>query len=85
MKRITLEKDIRAFTRTGVRTLSNGALMWFRKGETIIVGEPIMMLYDHGDKETLPVINTVPQRYVIKSELTQDPWHVHSPHKLERN
>jgi hypothetical protein len=78
---ITLVKTVRTLTRTGTgsNTLSNKNMSWLQTGTTIWVGRPMKMVYDHKEQTVIQIADTMPERFIILSELNEDPWYLRPP------
>ena len=75
---ITLERDVRAFLRTGPRSslLTKLHLRWIKRSETIELGPTHTMCFDHGDHDAAQIMGIDEERFVILRELSQTPWHL---------
>lgn len=76
---ITLNKDVRAFSRSSPSTLSNHQLIWFRKGTKLSISQQMPMVYDHKVQTCVQVLGENPERFIIVSEFERDPWYVSPP------
>jgi len=77
---IKLPKDIRTFTRNSIcNCLMNSDILWLKAGETIVVGAPRVMNYDHDGQVVVQVLHSTPERFIILRELEVNPWGIESP------
>lgn len=77
-RRIVLKKDVRVFERTAPTSSRLGRTgKWLKAGETIVVGEPRTMVFDHRDQTVVSILDT--NYFVIEEEFEVDPWYVVPP------
>jgi hypothetical protein len=54
-------------------------MSWLQTGTTIWVGRPMKMVYDHKEQTVIQIADTMPERFIILSELNEDPWYLRPP------